>query len=91
MESRIFFLLGYIQLSVLCCRMFTALSEIDRKTSLWLYFNSQMSDFKQFKRGTKTHGHERTKTAINLNWHIHLRSSIKIPKNFKHNKYLLRL
>ena len=27
------------------------------------------------------------KKAINLNWHIHLGSSIKIPKYFKHNKY----
>ena len=39
----------------------TTLSEIDRKTSLWLYFDSQMSDFKQFERGTKTQDHRGTK------------------------------
>ena len=49
-----------------------------------------MSDFKPFERGDKTQVKEQ-KQAINLNEHIHLCSSIKIPKYFKHSKYFLKL
>ena len=43
--------------------MFTTLSEIDGKMPLWLHFNSLMSEFKSFERGTKTQDHEGTKQS----------------------------
>ena len=50
-----------------------------------------MSDFKHFERDTKTQDCEGTKEAINVNQHIHLSSSIKIAKHFKHSKYFLKI
>ena len=50
-----------------------------------------MSDIKPFDRGTKAQDHEGTNEAINPNLHIHLGSSIRIPKYFKLSKYFLKL
>ena len=38
---------------------FTTLSETDRRSSLWLYFDSFMSNFKPFERGTKSQDYKR--------------------------------